>query len=81
MGEDFAQLDLRRHGCAVVARGYRPRSGDGEIDLVAWHGGTLVFAEVKTCATDQYGAPDRYVDTEKQQNLERRNYAHRAGVE
>ena len=51
IGEDLAHRHLRRHGCTVVARNYRTRSGSGEIDVVAWEGEKLVFVEVKTRAT------------------------------
>jgi len=53
-----------------------------EIDLVAWHGETLVFVEVKARATEDFGTPDRAVDTTKQTYLIRagRDYARRAGV-
>ena len=83
MGEDLAHRYLRRRGCTIVARNYRPPSGSGEIDLVAWHGGTLVFVEVKTRATAEFGAPDRAVDADKRQHLHdaARDYARRAGVE
>ena len=67
----------------MVARNYRMRSGAGEIDLVVWHGMKLVFVEVKTRASGEYGEPERAVDEEKQQRLIRagRDYARRAGVE
>ncbi|MBZ5622564.1 MAG: YraN family protein [Acidobacteriia bacterium] len=83
MGEDLAHRYLRGHGCTVVARNYRTRSGSGEIDLVAWHGKTLVFVEVKTRASTEFGEPDRAVDAEKQANLERaaRDYARRANID
>ena len=48
LGEDYAHRYLRGHGCTIVARNYRTRSGSGEIDIVAWHGATLAFVEVKT---------------------------------
>ncbi len=82
-GEDLAHRLLRRRKYIVVARNYRPRSGPGEIDLIAWDGPTLVFIEVKTRATDQFGSPDRAVDREKQLHLQRaaRDYARRADVE
>ena len=83
IGEDMAHRYLRRSGCTVVARNYRTSSGSGEIDLVVWHRGTLVFVEVKTRATAEFGEPERAVDKEKQQRLERagRDYARRAGVD
>ena len=51
--------------------------------MVAWHGPTLVFVEVKTRATAEFGTPDRAVDPIKQEILARtgRDYARRAGVE
>ena len=78
----MAHRYLRSRGCTIVARNYRPRSGTGEIDLVAWHGEKLVFVEVKTRATVEFGQPDRAVDAEKRQHLGRaaRDYARRAGV-
>jgi putative endonuclease len=82
LGEDLAYRYLRRHGCTVVARNYRTRSGSGEIDIVAWHGSNLVFIEVKTRQTEEYGAPDRAVDAEKRSRLQlaARDYARRSGV-
>lgn len=81
-GEDLAHRLLRRQGYRVVARNYRPRSGRGEIDLVAWDAGTLVFVEVKLRATAEYGAPEEAVDREKRRRLEwaSREYARQAGV-
>jgi putative endonuclease len=83
VGEDLAHRYLRRKGCTVVARNYRARSGAGEIDLVAWDGQTLVFVEVKTRSSEEYGAPETAVDAEKRIAVERtaREYALRAGVE
>ena len=82
-GEDLAHRLLRRAGLTVVARNYRPPSGNGEIDLVAREGDALVFVEVKLRASDEFGTPDQAVDAEKRRNLERvaRDYARRAGVE
>jgi putative endonuclease len=79
----MAHRYLRRHGCTVVARNYRPRSGGGEIDVVGWQHDTLVFVEVKTRATAEFGAPERAVDLEKERFLRHaaRDYARRAGVE
>jgi putative endonuclease len=46
LGEDIAVAHLRRLGFVIVARNVRTRHG--EIDLIAFDGRTLVFAEVKT---------------------------------
>ena len=69
IGEDLAHRYLQRHGCTVVARNYRPPSGPGEIDLVVWEGGKLVFVEVKTRASEAFGAPESAVDEEKRVRL------------
>ncbi|HEY7389432.1 MAG TPA: YraN family protein [Bryobacteraceae bacterium] len=83
IGEDLAHRYLRKHGCTIVARRYRPPAGGGEIDIVAWHGSKLVFVEVKTRASGEFGAPERAVDQVKQAVLARtgRDYARRAEVE
>jgi putative endonuclease len=45
-GERLAAAHLQRLGLAILARNVRTR--DGEIDLIARDGETLVFVEVKT---------------------------------
>jgi putative endonuclease len=82
VGEDLAHRFLRRRGCTIVARNYHTRSGSGEIDLVAWQGPTLVFVEVKTRRSEEFGAPELAVDAEKRFHLRTaaRDYARRAGV-
>lgn len=83
LGEDLAHRYLRRHGCTVVARNYRTRSGSGEVDLVAWHGESLVFVEVKTRSTADFGEPERAVDREKCAHLHRaaQDYTRRADID
>jgi putative endonuclease len=83
VGEDLAHRYLRSRGCTIVARNYRPRSGMGEIDLVAWHGDTLAFVEVKTRSSREFGEPEAAVDSEKRSRITRaaRDYARRASVE
>jgi len=82
LGEDYAHRYLRGHGCTVVARNYRTRSGSGEIDIVAWDGATLAFVEVKTRVSVEHGAPESAVDEGKQERLElaARDFARRSGV-
>jgi len=81
-GEDLAHRFLRRQGYTIVARNFRPRNRAGEIDLIAWERDYLVFVEVKSRASEEFGTPDRAVDPEKQDHLVRAagEYAHRAGV-
>jgi putative endonuclease len=45
-GEELAAAHFERLGYEVLARNYRTRYG--ELDLVAYDGESLVFAEVKT---------------------------------
>ena len=80
--EDLAHRYLRGLGFRVVARNYRPRGGAGEIDLVCWERDTLVFVEVKSRASEEYGSPDRAIDQAKRDALvsSARDYARRADV-
>jgi len=81
-GEDIAHRYLRRAGIVVVARNYRMASGAGEVDLIGWDGDTLVFVEVKSRSTDEYGAPDRAIGHAKEASLFRaaREYIRHAKV-
>jgi putative endonuclease len=69
-GEDLAMRYLQKRKFTVVARNYQPRSGRGEIDIIAWDAGTLVFVEVKSAENDDRGTPDRAVDRYKRERLE-----------
>lgn len=81
-GEDLAHRFLQKQGYTVVARNYRTRSGFGEVDLIAWEGDTLVFVEVKTRHSGEFGTPERAVDHEKRQKVIRAagEYVRKAGT-
>lgn len=81
-GEDLAHRYLRRKGFVIVARNYRLSSGDGEVDLIAWDGDTLVFVEVKSRETADFGPPERAIGEEKRRHLLRvaREYARKTGT-
>jgi putative endonuclease len=66
----------------IVDRNYRAASGGGEVDLIGWEAERLVFVEVKSRQTEEYGAPDRAVGLRKQSSLMRaaREYARHAEV-
>jgi putative endonuclease len=68
-GEDLAHRYLRDRGFIIVARNYRLSSGDGEADLIAWDGDTLVFVEVKSRETADFGPPERAIGEEKRRHL------------
>jgi putative endonuclease len=81
-GEDVAHRFLQRAGMVIVDRNYRMASGGGEVDLIGWEAATLVFVEVKSRMTGDYGAPDRAIGPQKQASLIRaaREYARHAEV-
>ena len=66
-GEDRAARHLAGLGYRVLERNYR--TPQGEIDLIALDGGTVVFVEVKTRTSDAYGAPELAVNPAKQQRM------------
>jgi len=80
-GEDAAHRFLQAAGLVIVARNYSTPGGTAEVDLVAREAETLVFVEVKTRATGEFGAPDRAIDSEKRSKIRRaaRQYTRRAG--
>ena len=70
-GEDLAHRFLRRQGFTIVDRNYRLSAGDAEADLIAWEGEALVFVEVKSRETTEYGPPERAIGEEKRAHLKR----------
>jgi putative endonuclease len=68
-GEDLAHRYLQENGCVIIGRNYRTRGGTAEVDLIARDGDTVVFVEVKTRATDRFGAPEEAVDTAKREKI------------
>src|SRR5579871_5753968 len=68
-GEDLAHRFLRRQGFTVVARNYRLAAGDAEADLIAFEGEKLVFIEVKSRKSGDFGPPERAIDDKKQLHM------------
>ena len=66
-GEQLAAEFLQRQGYRIQQQNYRCR--EGEIDIIAWDGPTLVFIEVKTKGQSMFGAPQAMVDRHKQRKL------------
>ena len=81
-GEDLAHRFLRARKFIIVARNYRLSSGDGETDLIAWDGDTLVFIEVKSRESAAFGPPERAIGEEKRAHLLRiaRQYSRKTGT-
>jgi len=68
-GEDLAVHELEGRGYAIIARRYRLRRG--EIDIIARDGQTLVFVEVKTRASHDFGGAAEAVTAVKRQRMAR----------
>jgi len=66
-GEDIAASWLSEHGYAIITRNYRRRFG--EVDIIARQGEYLVFIEVKTRSSRQFGTPLDALTVKKQQQL------------
>ncbi|MDF1824243.1 MAG: YraN family protein [Verrucomicrobiales bacterium] len=64
-GERLAGKQIHRGGGKVLFRNFRAPKG-GEVDIVYRDGETLVFAEVKTRTSDQFGRPGDAVNREKE---------------
>lgn len=68
-GESLAQEYLKEHGLRILATNYRFHHG--EIDIVAEEGDVLVFCEVKTRTSAEFGPPEAAVSGLKQHQLRR----------
>ncbi len=68
-GEDLAAAHLVAAGLQLLARNWR--CPQGELDLVAADGDTVVFCEVKTRTSTAYGLPAEAVTPAKAARLRR----------
>lgn len=66
--EDRAARFLEAQGLRIVARNYRTRQG--EIDLIAQDGATLVFVEVRLRASERFGGALGSIDARKRARIE-----------
>ncbi len=66
-GEEMACSYLEEHGITVLKRNFHAKFG--EIDIIAKDGETIVFAEVKTRLSKDYGTPSEFVDFRKQEKI------------
>ncbi|MBQ8426215.1 MAG: YraN family protein [Clostridia bacterium] len=64
-GEVKAAEFLKKKGYKILEKNYKTHIG--EIDLIAKDGEALVFVEVKTRISDDYGAPSEAVNLKKQE--------------
>jgi putative endonuclease len=68
-GEEHAWGLLKKRGHKLVARNFN--CPVGELDLVTWHGDTLVFCEVRARSSQAFGSPAETVTRSKQDKLRR----------
>ena len=69
-GEKLACRFLRRNGYRILYRNFKGRTG-GEIDVVCRDNDALVFVEVKTRTSEDFGRPLEAVDRQKQRRISR----------
>ncbi|MBE9531677.1 MAG: YraN family protein [Proteobacteria bacterium] len=74
MGEKEAEKLLKRAGYKVVERNFRCKYG--EIDIIALDGGVLVFIEVKTRTTSDFGSGKEAVNRRKQTKIVKSSLAY-----
>ena len=68
-GERAALFELRRRGYTVVTTRWSSPKAPGDIDLVAWHGDTLCFIEVKSRTARDLTPAASAVDDQKRRVL------------
>ncbi|WP_448520320.1 YraN family protein [Rhodoflexus sp.] len=68
-GEAMAAAHLQAQGYEIISRNYKPRGT--EIDIIAQKAGTVVFVEVKSRATNDFGYPEESVNAAKQGRIKR----------
>ena len=68
-GERLAAQWYEDNGHVVLDRNWRCR--EGELDIVARCGDTIVFSEVKTRSSNAYGSPAEAVGPTKQRRIRR----------
>ena len=66
-GENLAADFLRRKGFKIVAQNYRFRRA--EIDLIVQKENWIIFVEVKTRSSTNFGEPEEFVDDHKVRNI------------
>jgi putative endonuclease len=67
LGEKLARDFLGRNGYEILETNYRCPAG--EIDIIARHDDTLVFVEVRTKKSRQFGSPEESITPVKMARL------------
>ncbi len=67
LGERLARDFLGKNGYHILESNYRCQ--EGEVDIIAQHGDTLVFVEVRTKKSQQFGSPEESITPAKMERL------------
>ncbi len=67
LGERLAKDYLKGHGYRIRESNYR--CPEGEADIIAEHKGYLVFVEVKTRRSLEFGSPEESITADKRERL------------
>ena len=67
LGERAAARFLKKKGYHILEKNYRVRSG--EVDIVAREKGSIVFVEVKTRSSAEFGLPEESLSSRKKVHL------------
>ncbi|MBU1014956.1 YraN family protein [Patescibacteria group bacterium] len=73
-GEELARRYLEGKGYRIREQNYRTKRA--EIDLIAEHGRTLVFVEVRTKSNERFGSPEETLTNEKRRRMLRNAQAY-----
>jgi putative endonuclease len=68
--EDLAEEYIKTKGYSIIKRNFH-FGREGEIDIIAQDGNTLVFVEVKARYSSAFGTPEEAVTYKKQKTLRR----------
>lgn len=69
IGEDFAIQVLKKNNYQILARNFHSRFG--ELDVIAQDRDTLVFVEIKTRWSKNFGNPEEAVNPRKLYRIEK----------
>jgi len=67
LGEKLAKDFLEKKGYHVIETNYR--CPEGEIDIIAKHGDFLVFIEVRTKTSREFGTPEESITLAKKERM------------
>ncbi len=72
LGEKLAKDFLKNKGYRIIEANYR--CPEGEIDIIAKHGDYLVFVEVRTKTSLEFGSPEESITPAKKEKIKATAY-------